>query len=615
MSIYAKPSIAIGVAFALLTASLGAAPLFVPPTEANPPFRRDRLPIDTDSMSSLSREMERLSLGASVDEAPQRRAAAQALALALALDPANTSAQGVLSDFTEGESRRQDPEIFTRAKARIWQLHGWLATPEAGPDGNLLADLLGDTAAALDPGHPAAVALRASGERGKWDGWVSPLSAFEKAEPVHVEKPPEPPRNKPEPPPVNKPARIALSEASVKTVLYAHDKKEDGYLFGRTVVRMEARPDERQEGEEWRPDGVRFNVPCREEWAGEFDGDVRDFIASPILRALKSAEVPMPKHGWITLRAGDEGNYSFRRNLNAISGAGFLLSHAALTGSVPDATVIGMIDSGGRLVSPSYLWYYVDKLREGEGGRLVIPADAEEHFLALLTLDEPDFFLKYEVFTASTPREFAELCAQSPSAKQASVSSKFKEIKDKAPASSLGPYLANRFVRQRLLDIHAEMPQHLSAKMLAIQGSRERAPRTLSKKVLASVIWQAIAPIDAAIDIDIYSVGSNQINLMDKTYEESREALGLLDRLTERADTDLLTRAKALNSDLRALPRALGSRSDDWDTRYSAISKAYAAVKESNEALRKELSLITGDPLPEAAFDLLRNQRDRYRDQ
>lgn len=615
MFIYAKQSFAIGVALALLAASLGAAPLFVPPTEANPPFRRDRLPIDTDSMSSLSREMERLSLGASVDEAPQRRAAAQALALALALDPTNTSARNSISDFTEGEIRNQDTEVFTRAKARIWQFHGWLATPEAGPDGNLLADLLGDTAAALDPENPTAVALRDSGERGKWDGWVSPLSAFEKAKPVHVEKPPEIAREKPEPPPVNKTARIALSEASVRSVLYAYDKKLDDSVFGRTIVRMEARPDERQEGEEWRPDGVQIKVPCREEWAGEYDGDVRDFIASPILRALKAAEVPMPKHGRITLRAGDEGNYSFRRNLNAISGSGFVLAHAALTGSVPDATVIGMIDSGGRLVSPSYLWYYVDKLREGEGGRLVIPAAAEEHFLALLTLDEPDFFLKYEVFTASTPREFAELCAQTPAAKQASVSSKFKEIKDKAPANSLGPYLANRFVRQRLLDIHAEMPQHLSAKMLALQGSRERPPRTLSKKVLASVIWQATAPIDAAIDIDIYSVGSEKMAFMETAYEESREALSRLDRLAERADIELLNRAKALSSDLRALPRALGSRSDDWDTRYSAISKAYDAVKQSNEALRKELSMITGDPLPDEALDLLRNQRDRYRDQ
>ena len=62
-------------------------------------------------------------------------------------------------------------------------------------------------------------------------------------------------------------------------------------------------------------------------------------------------------------------------------------------------------------------------------------------------MEEPDFFLKYEVFTASSPEEMARLCAKKPDEKQAAVSAKFKEIKDKAPASALGPYLVNRFVR------------------------------------------------------------------------------------------------------------------------------------------------------------------------
>jgi hypothetical protein len=612
MSFPANPSFATGAVLVLLAATVCAAPPFVPPTDANPPFRRDKLPIDTDSMASLSREMERLSLSASLEEAPQRRAAAQALALALALDPTNNSAHEALSDFAEGKNRGEDPERLTRAKARIWQSLGWLSSPEAGADGNFLADLMGDTVAALDPGHPSATELRDSGERGKWGGWVAPLSAFEERKPVREKIPETKPAEKPEQTPAEQPARIALREASVKTVLYAYDKKDDANRFGRTVARMEARTEDHneQEGEEWRPSGLRIHVPCRE----GYEGDVRDFVSTPILRALTAAEVPMPKNGLITLRAGDGDTYSFRRNTNAISGTGFLLAHAALTGSVPAATTIGVIDPKGSLVPPAYLWYYVNELREGDGGRLVIPAAAEEHFLALLTLEETDFFLKYEVFTASTPKEFAELCASEPGEKQASVSTRFQEIRDKAPASTLGPYLANRFVRQRLLEIHAEMPQHLSAKMLALQGSRDRAPRTLQKNVLASVIWHATAPINSAIDINIYEINSEKIEAMEKTQEEVRIALSSLDRLTERADTELLTRAKSVASDLRALSRALNSRSDDWDSRYSAISKAFDTVKKSNGDLRKELSLITGDPLPENSLDFIRSLRDRFLD-
>lgn len=601
MSSLAKPFLAAAI-FALLAATLGAAPPFVPPNDAYPPFRRDKLPIDTDSMASLSREISLLSHAASLDAAPQRRAAAQALALALALDPANSDARDILSSIAGGKRLRSlRPDELTRAKTRVWQLSDWLATPEAGADANLLADLIGDTASTLDPSHPSAIVMRDSGERGKWEGWVAPLSDFEEPEPVRSENPPERPTD---PPSEKLPPQIALTEATAKTVLFAYDEKEKVNRFGQTIARIEGRKG--KEGQE-QDQGFELRVPCRE----GYEEDVADFIAKPILRALETAGIPIPMDGRITLRAGDSDTYSFRRNTNAISGTGFLLAHAALTGSVPEATVIGVIDQKGGFASPTHLWYYVDALRAGDGGRLVIPTAAEEHFLALLSFEEPEFFLKYEVFTASNPKEFAELCARTPTPKQASVSVKFQEIRDKAPTSGLGPYFANRFVRQRLLDIHAEMPQHLSAKMLAIQGSPERPPRTLPKKILASVIWQAVAPIHTQLDIDLFELNDKRVASMEKTYEEAREALARLDRLTERADTELLSRAKSVVSDLRSLIRAFGSRSGDWDFRYAGIAKAYDSVKKSNDSLRAELTLITGDPPPEQAVEHIRRQRGR----
>jgi hypothetical protein len=591
----------------MLAGAVGAAPPFVPPTEANPPFRRDKLPIDTDSMSSLSREMERLSLGASFDKAPQRRAAAQALALAITLDPANTSARSLLSNLAEGKAPNQDPDRLSRAKARVWQFHGWLASPQAGADGNLLADHMGDTASQIDPGHPASAALRDAGERGNWDSWVAPLSEFEETPPVRADLPAEKPRDNPETPPSGQqPAHIALNEAALNTVLYAYDKNQNDSRFRRTQVRMVASEAELDSASQ----SLRIDIPCRE----DYQRDVRNFIARPILQALETAGTPIPKNGRITLRAGDGDLYSFRRNTNSISGVGFLLAHAALTGSQPDGTAIGAIDTSGRLVPPAYLWNSVDSLRKSEGGRLVIPAAAEEHFLALLTLEEPEFFLKYEVLIAATPKEFAELIAKNPAEKQASVSTRYQEIREKAPASGLGPYLANRFVRQRLLDIHAEMPQHLSAKMLALQGSAQRPPRTLSRSVLASIIWHAIAPIKDTLDVDPFDINNERIGAMEKAHEEARAALDRLDHLTEREDTELLTHAKSVTSDLRSLTRALRSRTGDWNTRFSSIRKSLSIAKKSNAAMRKELSEITGDPLPENSLEFIRGARGRNRD-
>ncbi len=595
--------------FPLFVGTIGAAPAFVPPAEAVPPFRRDKLPIDTDAMVSLSQTMTLLAQSASLDKAPQRRTAAQALALALALDPTNSSARDILSTIAGGDDLRDpDHEKLNRAKTEVWKLNDWLTTPQAGNDGNLLADLLGDTVAALDPEHPSAVDLLKSPERGKWDGWVAPLTSFEEMKIANLPKPDDDDDDKPKPTnPELKQTGMSLTKATVKTVLFAYDKTSDGFMFGNTTVSMDAQP----ELEEWESNGnLQLKVPCREDVAGE----VRDFVVSPILEALENAKVAMPENGRINFQAGDGDVYSFRKNTVSLTGPGFVLAHAALTGIEPDATVIGVIDTKGKLTSPHYLWYVIDELRKGDGGRLVIPADSAEFFSVLLTLEEPDFFLKYEVFTASSPEEMAKLCAKKPDEKQASVSAKFKEIKDKAPSSTLGPYLANRFIRQRLIDIYTEMPQHFSAKMLALQGSAERPPRTLPKNILAAMIWHAIAPIEAATNFEQAGILGASSDALEKLHDASRAELDLLDRFTDRDDTELLDRAKSLTSDLRAMARALSGRGDDWDAKFNEVAKAHRTLENSNELIRRDLSLITGDPLPDDLIERLRKDRGKDRD-
>jgi hypothetical protein len=554
-------------------------------------------------MGYLSRDMVMLSQSASLDSPADRRAAAQALALALALDPANGEARDNLSSIAGGKGIREpDEEKLTRAKARIWQFLGWLATPEAGTDGNLLADLIRDAASMLDPGNRSAIALRDAPEQGKWDDWVAPLGEFQEKEIANNDQPVP---SSPIVPGVEQiiagMPKVTLLEASVRTVLYVYDKRLDEYRFGNTVVRMKA---DAEHGE-----GLEIEVPSKDEQKQE----VTDFVVTRIRGALESTAGLFLPPGKITLRAGDGDEYSFRKNNIAITGPGFVLANAALTGDVPDTTVIGVIDGDNKLIAPDYIYYFIEALAEGDGGRLVIPAAAAESFAALLTLEKPDFFLKYEVLTAATPAEFASLCAKSPDEKYASISARFKEIKDKAAGTSLGPYLANKFVRQRLLDISAEAPYHLSAKLLAAQGSSERPPRTVTRKMLAALVWHAIAPLKKAEDLNPDLINVSTAESLDAIYDQARAELDLLDRYTERGDKELLDRAKSVTSDFRDLTRALRSRGD-YDTRLYEIQKAWRALVDSNSVFRKELSLLTGDPLPEEAVQRLRSKRDRDRD-
>ncbi len=602
----------------LLLSSVGWAAPFVPPAEENPPFRRDQLPIDTDSMVTLSSSLTLLTQSEPLKSAEQRRAAAQSLALALALDPANTTARDNLATLGEGKSLpAPQPGKLTRAKARIWQFHGWLATPEAGSDGNLLADSIGDAASVLDPGHPSALALRESPERGKWDDWIAPLPEFE--EKALVKSDPTDPfadiqPDMPEPAADGK-VEIRLAQATLSTVLYQYDVKVGSWFLLDTPISMKAaklakaakstKGEEEVEVEVEEEESFALHIPST---LGE-EIKVSRSIAEPILAALTAIHGRLPESGSISLLTGQDRTYQFAKNLASLTGPGFILANAALTGVEPEAIVLAELDETHQLVLPDYFLRLLHVLAEGPGGKLVVPASAEPYLTSLLAIEMPEFFLKYEVLAASTPAEFIALCAKVPSEKQAATFAKFAEIRDKAAGNPTGSYLANRFVRQRLLEIAAEAPYHLSAKLLAIQGAGER-PRTLAKKMLAAEIWRAVDPIHAAAGINLIAIDPKILTQLEVLYESIRADVDLLERYTGIRDRDLISKGKDLTTSLRTLTRAIGSRGD-LTARYETVIAAHTALVTADTALRQELSELSGDPLPEEAVPPVQRRRNR----
>ncbi len=591
----------------MLASIVQAAP-FVVPNDVNPPFHRERLPIDTDSMASLSGQLTLLAQGSSLESPPLSRATAQSLALALSLDPANSSARNSLTQIAKGETQgRPDSEKLSRAKAGIWEMFDWLAGAEAGRDGNLLADLLGDAASILDPAHPTAVSLRGSGERGKWDGWVAPLTSFSNRPPKILK-----PRDEIEPKnPIKEsdpalPPKIKLTKASIETVLYDYDEGAQKFILRPTTVRMDARASEHSEqGENGR--GLRLDVTCRE----GYEDTTRTNVAQPILAALEKLHGNRLPDGKVSIRTGKAGNYSNTRNQDDMTGPGLILANSSITGIEPGATIIATLDGADRLALPGYFWSKLEVLADGPGGRLIVPAAAAEYLTAILALEKPDFFLKYEVLLASSPEEAIALCAKVQDESHAAVFAKFKEIKDKAESSALGAYLANRFVRQRLTEISQAAPYHFSAKILAIQGAGER-PHALDKKILAAEIFQAIDPIQAYANINIYEIDGSIASGMDAKQEAAKALLDQLDRYAEIRDRDLIARGKSLCADLRSLARIIRGRGE-MSEKYDQISSAYKTMAATNRELRKELSMITGDPLPEDA-EAVEKERLRRRE-
>ena len=94
--------------FHLLPPSLPA-DVYVGPDPATALFRRDRIPIDTDTMRELSRHLTDLARREMAQEPVQLRATAQLLAIAVRLDPANRPARG------QGENFLSISKTFIRA--------------------------------------------------------------------------------------------------------------------------------------------------------------------------------------------------------------------------------------------------------------------------------------------------------------------------------------------------------------------------------------------------------------------------------------------------------------------------------------------------------------------
>lgn len=598
-----------------LASQLAAAP-FVAPTEENPPFHRDLLPIDTDTMVSLSDGLTLLSQGIPLETSRERRAAAQALALALALDPANGSARDNISILKEEKElpRPKNSDIVS-AKARLWQIYGWLSTPEAGVDGNTLADLIGDTSSVLDSGHPSAIALRESPQSKKWDDWVAPLEQFEgkalAANDPFADIEPDMSAVDPTKDDANS-TEIRLAGATVRTVLFQQNLKAKTWSLLPTTVGMKADkklPENPEGGEIEKTKRREFPIRITSDYGDETL--VERSISQPLVALLKSLHGELPERG-ITLTVGTSESYSFAKNYTNLTGPGFVLADAAITGNAPDATVIGEIDAENKLILPPYFWRLLHELpTASSGGRLVLPASAEPYLTAFLALEMPEFFLKYEVLLAADPAEFAVLCAQKPSEARAAVFTKFAEIRDKAEGNPIGSYLANRYVRQRLSEIAQEAPYHLSAKLLARQGGGER-PRTVPKRILAAEIWRILEPINQIIRLDIRSLDADGLALLDGIYEKTRAEVDGLERCTDIRDRDLLGRGRDLTTTVRTLTRAISTRSGDAYTKSETILAAYNQMVVANSAMRQELSVLSGDPLPEDLNQLgIRRKKDK----
>ncbi len=512
------------VIFCLLAGSALAA--FVPPREGAEPFRRERVPLDVDSMNQLSRQLGFLAASVEREGPDGMRLRAQLLGLARVLDPANRPARDLLRELGEGVEPEASREMdFQGVVRQGWELEGWLSSDAAGADGRALGACLLDVLGALDPDHPRAAASRA--ETGAWRGWVEDREAFvdppdpESVEPPQAEEPDEPWQPALEAATADFPL-VVLDRESNRTRLVAAS------LAGRAVV---APPKPDGGGKGAGKNSPRFTVEFGTERA---TAQLLGNILRPLLEERHGAEIHRIK---LVLSLPKGLAYSTARNGMSISAAAFLISEAIITGAEPTAGVIAEVQPDGSLKLPNQFWQLLAELESLDGRRWLMPAEAVESFPAMLTLGRASFFMKHEVLLARDADGLAGLASLPVAGDLPAPLAQFAEIQRVGQRSSLGSFVANPHTQARLRQVFAAEPRHASARMLALRGT-SKWPRYLPREIVAGELLRAITPIGKAINVKPELIEEGAV---DAAIEECRQRLEEIYPLLDLDDRELHT--------------------------------------------------------------------------
>lgn len=571
---------------ALLLLSAGVLPLaaeFVAPAEGPLPFRRDKLPVDVDTMTTLSRQLMVLAR-TTADFAKSPRTVAQMTALALALEPANPEARELIEAMKSATPPPADArEEDERARNRAWQTLAWLEMPEAGADGQALAACLGDVLALADPRHPKARERRTAGEQGAWKDWVAEESTFRPKKPDNPldltperAADPQPESEKPD-------SVLVLSELSLPMPIWYYDKESKLMKLASLPVNLKAKIDEGSEEE-----GPRRSM----EIAGE--GMTERF--KPGLARLDAAI--QARHGslppGLQLRFDfGKTEYSFSRNGMALTGTAVLLLDGALTGKIPTAITLAEVGDDGKLRLPPRFWQTLRAFSVvSPGTRLILPDEAADYLAALVAMDDAAFFMKNEVLLASSVDELCDLAAAVPEAEIADGLKRFDEIRKVGQGKTLGTFVAHQATQTRLRELGGVMPEHASARMLALQGSGSR-PRFLERPILAREVRAALEPAAYLVEQERDDLDPARLEL---AHESSRERLDKVSAYIDIRDRDLLKSAIDMADTLRSLARLLPKKDPVGFTGMEQKQRAaYESARREYYRVMAGLAQVAGD--------------------
>lgn len=576
-------------------------------------IRTDKLPIDPDTMRWLSKQLTVIAERENSGTAEQLRANAQLIALAKRLDNGNKGADALNKQLLEGEKfNPKSSDDVAKATSRVWSLTKFLSSKSAGEEANALAAYIMDAMSVVDPKHPALADYQPSAER--WANTVANLDKF-KEEPKIASS------NQPE---------IASNNSRVTDV--PSDGLNDKQWPSNEQDEKDKEEPKNDDKVAWHELKTKFTVPLQEQ-AKVGDRDIQRAAISQVQVEIKPNHSDSEKRLEITSNRYNDNNslkrleHPVRQTLDNVwkrtpnakveirlvndlsyKNQDYLQSNLILFLDTslsnkeynPNILALTKIEESGKFVRNDDFWTTMMMVAGDSNAqrRILAPKDAEDDLRQLIALEKAEFFARNEVILVDSLEESRHYTSSTTDEKIKEATALFAEFQSVAESRSLGALSANKHVRERMEKILALMPNHLSAKMILLQGSGNR-PLKLESKFLAYEMDGIIAPVASYIRrVGTWSESSHYTsNDLEGIYTKMEKRLEEIRNYVDSKDNNLYTGATDMVSNLKSISRASG-RQKDFDEKRGYYERAarnsYENLKGGFVILDSEIAKLTG---------------------
>ena len=289
-------------------------------------------------------------------------------------------------------------------------------------------------------------------------------------------------------------------------------------------------------------------------------------LESPYIDSARNEVRKLLEKSWPNLPIGHIARISTgaeryaSKNEQAISGPASLLMHAALAGRQlrPDVIFVGELADDGALTRPRQSWDYLRALRVAKGGRLLVPPDFEPELRAMIALEDPGFFLRWEVLIVSSLEVALSLASVNGDPEGLALTSQlYTGLREVSHNKDVGQLCVNAKVRERLEEIVSKAPFHYSARMLLTQGNATKRPTRVEREVAARILRSAIEPLSGIVRPPLALLS---VKRLIATGEASRAEIERFAKFISPREQDLLKEAREITQLAETLGRGKRER-------------------------------------------------------